>query len=128
MGMVQGSHILLFSTDTNADRDFFRDVLKFKNVDAGGGWLIFKLPPSEIALHPGSATKKKGHLGEKTMNCEFYFICNNLAKVMKKLKSKKVKCPPAIKEGWGIRTTVQLPSGGRIGLYQPMHESAYKLK
>src|SRR5271169_3457810 len=125
--MMQGSHILLFSTDVDADRDFFRDVLKFKNVDTGGGWLIFKLPPSEIALHPGSARKKKGHLNETLMNCEFYFICKDLAKVMKKLKAAKVKCSPARNEGWGIRTTVQLPSGGKIGLYQPMHKSAYKL-
>jgi hypothetical protein len=121
--MVIGSHVILYSKNADADRAFLRDVLEFSSVDAGHGWLIFKLPPAEIALHPAE-DKSDAH---KMLPAGFYLICDDLQATIKSLEAKKVKCTAVTKERWGILTTIQLPSGGELGLYQPLHPTALHL-
>lgn len=120
--MITGAHILLFSNDPEADRAFFRDVLEFPWVDAGHGWLIFKLPTAEAAVHPVDGDVKAGMLG-----AELYLMCGDLQAVMQSLGARKVVCGPIDVERWGIKTTIRLPSGGSIGLYQPTHPTALGL-
>jgi hypothetical protein len=121
--MIIGSHVLLYSKNADADRAFLRDVLEFSSVDAGHGWLIFKLPPAEIALHPAE-DKSDAH---KMLQAGFYLMCDDLQATIKSLEAKKVKCTAITKERWGILTTIQLPSGGELGLYQPLHPIALNL-
>lgn len=109
--MINGTHVVVYSKDPESDRAFFRDVLKFPAVDAGHGWLIFALPPAEAAFHPS----------EKNDLHELYFTCDNLKATMKSLKGKKVKCSAVKEVRWGSLTTILLPGGGKIGLYQPKH-------
>jgi catechol 2,3-dioxygenase-like lactoylglutathione lyase family enzyme len=112
--MINGAHVIVYSKDPESDRAFFRDVLKFPTVDAGHGWLIFALPPAEAAFHPS----------EKNDLHELYFMCDDLKATMESLKGKKVKCGPVKEERWGSITTISLPGGGKIGLYQPKHPTA----
>jgi hypothetical protein len=114
---IRGAHIILYSHDADADRAFLRDVLEFPWVDAGHGWLIFKLPPAEAAVHPAD-----GPAG-----AELYLMCDDLQAAMKSLADKNVSCSAVSQERWGLRTTIRLPSGGQIGLYQPAHASALDL-
>lgn len=114
--MISGAHVIIYSTHPEADRKFFRDVLKLSSVDAGEGWLIFALPPAEVAFHP--AEKNNVH--------ELYFMCDNLKKAMTSLQKKNVKCGPVTEQRWGSLTEVTLPGGGRIGLYEPKHPKAIK--
>ena len=116
--MITGTHILLYSADAAADRAFFRDVLKFDFVDAGEEWLIFALPPSELAVHPGE-TKPRGMAG-----AELYLMCDDLVETMESLKTKGVNCTGVVEAGWGSKTSIRLPSGAEIGFYQPRHETA----
>lgn len=109
--MLTGAHVIVYSTDPEGDRAFFRDVLKFKNVDAGHGWLIFALPPAEAAFHPA----------EKNDLHELYFMCDDLKATMESLKAQNVKCGKVTDQRWGSVTTISLPGGGKIGLYQPKH-------
>ena len=122
--MIIGCHVLLYSQNPEADRLFFRDVLQFPVVDAGGGWLIFKLPPAEVALHPADGESKPG---QHLLPAQFYLMCDDLHSLMTSLKGKKVTCTSVTEERWGIRTTIKLPSGGEIGLYQPTHPTAFAL-
>src|SRR5512146_590001 len=124
--MITGAHFLLYSTDAEADRAFFRDVLKFRSVDAGEGWLIFALPPAELGVHPGSGDFVQLHGDEKLLGAVPYLICDDLAATMRALQQKKVRCTAVIKAGWGSATTVRLPSGGQIGVYQPTHKTAIR--
>jgi len=112
--MMTGAHIIIYSKNAEADRKFFRDVLKFSAVDAGHGWLIFALPPAEAAFHPDENNDKH----------ELYFMCDDLKATMKSLKEKKVKCGAVTEQRWGSLTTFSLPGGGKIGLYQPKHPTA----
>jgi catechol 2,3-dioxygenase-like lactoylglutathione lyase family enzyme len=112
--MITGSHVILTSKDPDADRAFFRDVLNFPSVDAGHGWLIFALPSAEAAFHPS----------EKNDLHELYFMCDDLKATMESLRAKKVKCGEVKEERWGSLTTIVLPGGGKIGLYQPKHPTA----
>ena len=112
--MITGAHIIVYSKDPEADRAFFRDVLNFSSVDAGHGWLIFALPPAEAAFHPS----------EKNDLHELYFMCDDLKATMESLQAKKVKCGAVNEERWGSLTTIALPGGGKIGLYQPKHPTA----
>jgi hypothetical protein len=114
--MITGAHIIVYSKDAESDRVFFRDVLKFSAVDAGHGWLIFALPPAEAAFHP--AEKNDVH--------ELYFMCDDLKAEMKSLKGKRVKCGPVTEQRWGSLTTISLPGGGKVGLYQPKHPTAIR--
>lgn len=115
--MIVGAHVIVYSQDAEADRAFFRDVLGFKSVDAGHGWLIFALPPAEGAFHPD----------EKNDRHELYFMCDDLKAEMSALKEKGVECSEVHNERWGSITKIKLPGGGRIGLYQPKHPMALTL-
>jgi catechol 2,3-dioxygenase-like lactoylglutathione lyase family enzyme len=120
---ITGAHVLLYTTDPDADRGFFRDVLGFRSVDAGHGWLIFRLPPSELALHPVDEGQGK----EASLEAVLYLMCDDVAETVRSLEGKGVKCTPLLEERWGIRTTFRLPSGGDVGLYQPTHPTAIAL-
>jgi hypothetical protein len=124
---ITGAHILLNSAEPEADRAFFRDVLGFQSVDVGGGWLIFKLPASEMAVHPSDGKPGKVHAGHALLGAVLYLMCEDVRGTIKSLKAKKIKCTEVSKERWGIKTTVRLPSGGEIGLYQPSHATALEL-
>lgn len=129
-GKIYGAHFLLYSRDPDADRAFFRDVLRFGSVDVGGGWLIFKLPPAEIAVHPaeGEATRRRADDEEENLaGAVLYLMCDDVKATVKALAKRKVDCSPLVEAPWGIKTTFALPSGAEIGLYQPKHETALEL-
>jgi catechol 2,3-dioxygenase-like lactoylglutathione lyase family enzyme len=112
--MITGSHVVIYTEDAEADRAFFRDVLRMPAVDAGHGWLIFALPPAEVAFHPSDSNGTH----------ELYLTCDDLDATMEQLKAHDVQCDPPSDEGWGIVTRLRLPGGGGIGLYQPTHPRA----
>jgi catechol 2,3-dioxygenase-like lactoylglutathione lyase family enzyme len=124
--MITGAHLVLFSSDPEADRAFFRDVLEFPGVDAGHGWLIFKLPPAEAALHPADGNPAPG-AGDAMLRTEFYLMCDDLQAAIQSLAAKNVICTAIDTARWGMKTTIRLPSGGVIGLYQPAHPTALGL-
>jgi catechol 2,3-dioxygenase-like lactoylglutathione lyase family enzyme len=112
--MIFGAHMILYSKDAAADRAFLRDILGFPSVDAERGWLIFELPPSEVAVHPGE--EKDRH--------ELYFMCRDLNAEIAALTQKQVECSEVLEERRGSITRITLPGGGKIGLYQPKHPVA----
>jgi catechol 2,3-dioxygenase-like lactoylglutathione lyase family enzyme len=116
--MISGAHVIVYSKNAEADRAFFRDVLGFKSVDAGHGWLIFALPPAEAAFHPG----------EKNGVQELYLMCDDLKAEMAALAKKNVTCSAIQEERWGSITKMRLPGGGDVHLYQPKHPKALGLK
>jgi catechol 2,3-dioxygenase-like lactoylglutathione lyase family enzyme len=116
--VISGAHAILYSKDAEADRAFFRDVLAFKFVDAGHGWLIFALPPAEAAVHPS----------EEGDACGLYLMCSDLKAEMASLAKKGVSCSAPEEARWGSVTSVRLPGGGRVGLYQPRHLTAVALE
>jgi len=122
--MIIGAHVLFYSEKPEADRTFFRDVLGLPSVDAGEGWLIFALPPAEAAFHPADGHKLQQHGGRDLLGAVLYLMCDDLTATMKSLQSRKVACSAVEEEPWGIKTTIRLPSGGEVGLYQPMHPTA----
>jgi catechol 2,3-dioxygenase-like lactoylglutathione lyase family enzyme len=122
--MFTGAHILLYSQDAEADRAFFRDVLQFRWVDAHDGWLIFALPPSELAVHPADGEQSLRHAGHAMMGAMLYLMCDDVRATVSALAGRGVACTEVAEAPWGIRTTVRLPSGGEIGLYQPTHPTA----
>ncbi len=127
--MIIGAHVLLYSRDPEADRAFFRDVLGLSHVDVGHGWLIFKLPPAETAVHPvDSHDTTQVHAGHRLLGAALYLMCDDLAAQIASLKSKGISCTEIDEANWGTKTTVELPSGGEIGLYQPRHATAFDLK
>ena len=109
--MITGAHSILYSKSPSADRKFLRDVLGFPSVDAGDGWLIFGLPPSEVAVHPS----------EKNDVHEFYLMCDDVEGLIATLGKRNVNCSPVRNMGWGALTQVSLPGGGKLGIYQPRH-------
>ena len=115
--MISGAHIVVYSKHPEADRAFFRDVLGFKSVDAGHGWLIFALPPAEAAFHPS-----------EEQNHELYFMCDDLKAEMTSLARKGVECSKIEEARWGSITKMALPGGGNVGLYQPKHPTALGLR
>jgi catechol 2,3-dioxygenase-like lactoylglutathione lyase family enzyme len=121
--MIIGAHFVLYSSNPEADRAFFRDVLGFRYVDDGGGWLIFALPPSEAALHPIMGNPPLDYSGHKMVGAALFLMCDDLPAMIKLLEAKGIGCTPVDKQPWGTSTTVGLPSGGRIGLYQPTHQT-----
>jgi catechol 2,3-dioxygenase-like lactoylglutathione lyase family enzyme len=125
--MFIGAHILLYSTNADADRRFFAEVLGFKSVDVGGGWLIFRLPPAEAALHPVEGRRVRAHADHELASAVLYLMCENLEKTVSTLQSRGVSCSKIERENWGIRTTIPLPSGAELGLYQPTHPTALQL-
>jgi catechol 2,3-dioxygenase-like lactoylglutathione lyase family enzyme len=121
---IIGAHFLIYSKDADADRAFLRDVLGFQSVDAGQGWLIFGLPPSEVAVHPSDGTFAQDHAGHEMVGVVLYLMCDDVHEVVKSLAFKNVTCAPVENAPWGFYTSVRLPSGGNIGLYQPTHPTA----
>ena len=109
--MFSGAHVIVYSRDAAADRAFLRDVLGFTHVDAGEGWLIFGLPPAELAVHPDD--RNDAH--------QLFFMCEDIQATVLALAGKKVSCSPVVDRGWGLLTELRLPGGGVIGLYQPRH-------
>ncbi|HEY6305108.1 MAG TPA: VOC family protein [Candidatus Angelobacter sp.] len=125
--MIIGAHVLLYSQDPEADRAFFRDVLGFPHVDVGHGWLIFKLPPAETAVHPTDDDTEQVHAGHRLLGAVLYLMCDDLPAQIQLLKNKGVRCTEIDEAQWGSKTTIKLPSGGEIGLYQPKHATAFSL-
>jgi len=125
--MINGVHLLLYSRDPEADRAFFRDVLDFGSVDAGGGWLIFALPSAEAAIHPGDGKFVERHADQELSGSVIYLMCDELRATMERLQAKGAETTEIVETGWGITTTVRLPGGGGLGLYQPKHATALGL-
>ncbi|HSL22086.1 MAG TPA: VOC family protein [Vicinamibacterales bacterium] len=122
--MLTGAHFLLYSTHAEADRAFIRDVLQFRHVDAGDGWLIFALPPAEIGVHPSDEPFTQTHAEQPLLGAVLYLMCDDLQAFVRHLEAKHVKCGEVLQAEWGTATTFPLPSGGRIGVYQPTHRTA----
>ena len=113
--MITGSHLIIHSRDAEADRAFLRDVLQLAHVDVGAGWLIFRLPPAEVALHPTEGSSRH----------ELFLMCDDLQVTMQELAARGVEfTAPVSRQRWGALTGIRLPGGGEIGLYQPYHERA----
>jgi hypothetical protein len=110
--VIYGAHVIINSTDAEADREFFRDVLHYPSVDAGHGWLIFALPPAELAVHPA-----------ETASHELYFMCDNVEQFIQEMTARGVTCSEVSVERWGRITRLTLPGGGTLGVYQPTHPS-----
>jgi hypothetical protein len=111
--MIHGAHVILYSKDAEADRAFFRDVLKYPFADAGHGWLIFALPPAELAIHPSSTNDVH----------ELYLMCDDVHALIAEMQAHGVACEPVSQQSWGSLTKITLPGGGKVGIYQPRHES-----
>jgi hypothetical protein len=109
--MINGAHSIIYSAAPEADRAFFRDVLSLPNVDVGDGWLIFGLPPAEVAVHPSG--KNDVH--------ELYLMCDDVSAFVGDMTKRGIQCGPIQDQGWGILTSVVLPGGGKLGVYQPRH-------
>ncbi len=111
--MINGAHVVIYSKDPEADRAFFRDVLKFPSVDAGHGWLIFAMPPLEAAFHDSETNDRH----------ELYLMCDDLESTLQELRSKGVRVAGIIQQRWGKLASFALPGGGKISLYEPSHPS-----
>jgi catechol 2,3-dioxygenase-like lactoylglutathione lyase family enzyme len=114
--LISGAHVMIYSRNAEADRTFFKDVLGLDSVDSGGGWLIFALPPSEVAIHPT----------EENEHHELYLLCEDIETTAKQLERRGIPLKRPFDEArWGRVTEITLPGGGRIGLYQPKHPLAH---
>jgi hypothetical protein len=111
MTMITGAHSIIYSKKPEADRAFMRDVLKLPYVDSGDGWLIFGLPPAELAFHDSAKNNVE----------EFYFMTDDLEDLIAEMKKHKIKCSPVQKQPWGLLTKLKLPGGGNLKVYQPLH-------
>ena len=109
--MITGAHSIIYSTDAEADREFLRDVLKLTNVDVGHGWLIFGLPPAEVAVHPS----------EKNDVHEFYLMCDDIEAFIAEMARRRVGCEAVRDQRYGLFTQLTLPGGGKLGVYQARH-------
>ncbi len=109
--MLNGAHAIIYSKDPDADRVFLRDVLKLPHVDVGEGWLIFGLPPAEIAVYPAEQNDKQ----------ELYFMCDDIEAFVTAMAEHQIACQPVENLGWGLLTRLTLPGGGALGVYQPRH-------
>jgi catechol 2,3-dioxygenase-like lactoylglutathione lyase family enzyme len=118
--MITGLHTIIYTRDADKTRAFLRDVLGFKHVDAGEGWLIFKMPPAEMGVHPADDQTSGRH--------QLYFMCDDVKRTVQELEAKGVEFTGDITDhGWGILTTIKVPGGADIGLYQPRHPTALSL-
>ena len=109
--MITGAHSIIYSKKPEADRAFMKDVLKLPYVDSGDGWLIFGLPPSEVAFHDSTKNNVE----------EFYLITDDVEELIAQMKKHKVQCSPVQRQRWGLLTKVKLPGGGNLKIYQPLH-------
>jgi len=109
--VITGAHVIVYSQDAEADRNFFNDIFGFDSVDAGHGWLIFALPPAEVAFHPNGESHH-----------ELYLMCDDLEATMADLQTKGVVFKGPIDDlRWGRLAHLELPGGGTLGIYQPKH-------
>lgn len=122
MNLITGAHVILFSRDAEADRRFLQEVFEWSSVDAGGGWLIFALPPAEVAVHPEGTTE---HPGPAAGAHQLYLMCEDLDATMAALAAQGIDCDEPTDEGWGILTSFALPSGASLAVYQPRHPLAH---
>jgi predicted enzyme related to lactoylglutathione lyase len=114
--VITGAHVILYSSDAGADRDFLRELLGLRSVDAGGGWTIVQLPPAEVAVHPADASGA----------VELYLVCDDVDRTVHELAARGVPVlEPVSDQGWGRLTAIGLPGGGRIGLYEARHPTAF---
>ena len=114
--MIVGAHVILYSSDADADREFLRELLGLRSVDAGGGWTIVQLPPSEVAVHPAEASGA----------VELYLVCDDVEQTVAELTARGVPVvEPVTDHGWGRLTAIGLPGGGRVGLYEARHPTAF---
>jgi catechol 2,3-dioxygenase-like lactoylglutathione lyase family enzyme len=126
--MITGSHAIIYAEDADKARAFFRDVLDCPYVDAHGGWLIFKLPPAELGIHPA------GQPGDPTTGApsghhELYLMCDDVENTVADLTAKGVEfTSPIENQGFGLLVRLRVPGAGEIGLYQPRHPTAYDLE
>jgi hypothetical protein len=110
--MITGAHSIIYSRDADEVRAFLRDVLELPSVDAGHGWLIFALPPAEVAAHPTEGAGRH----------ELYLMCDDIGATVEELRAKGVEFTRAVaEERWGLVTAIRLPGGGELGLYEPKH-------
>jgi predicted enzyme related to lactoylglutathione lyase len=115
--VINGAHVILFAEDAEAARAFFRDVLGWRSEDAGGGWLIFALPPAELACHPASGPSH-----------ELYLMCDDIRATVAELEARGVEfTAPVSDEGFGLLTRMKVPGGGELGLYEPKHPTPLDL-
>ncbi len=112
--MIIGAHAIIYSTKPDADRAFLRDVLRLRNVDAGDGWLIFALPPAEVAVHPSDTNDVH----------RLYLMCSDAGKLVDRMRQTGIACTPLLKRDWGLLTEVTMPGGGTLGIYEPRHKRA----
>jgi hypothetical protein len=112
--MISGLHLMIYSKDAEADKAFFRDILKLPNVDAGHGWLIFKGPPAELAFHPS----------QDSYYHEIYLMCDDIKSFAVRMSEQKVNCSEIKEERWGKTVNLTLPGGGNLGVYEPKHVRA----
>jgi len=112
MPTITGAHTIIYSKSAEADRAFLRDIFGLPHVDVGHGWLIFAVPPAEVAVHPS----------EENNIHEFYLITEDVRALVDDLTKRGVKCTPPHDQGWGVLTQVKLPGGGNVGVYEPRHE------
>jgi catechol 2,3-dioxygenase-like lactoylglutathione lyase family enzyme len=116
--MITAAHLIAFGEDAEAARAFFRDVLELRSVDAGDGWLIFALPPAELAVHPGTGW------GEREGGHRLFLVCDEIERTIAELRQKGAEFTTEIEdEGWGLITMLKVPGHGDVGLYQPTHPS-----
>jgi len=116
--MITGAHSIIYSKNPDADRAFFRDILQLTKVDVGEGWLIFGLPPSEVAVHPSDENDEH----------EFYLMCDDVKAFIAEMKTKNIACGEVQDMGWGVLTQLTLPGGGKLGVYQPRHARPESMK
>ena len=109
--MINGAHSIIYSKNPDADRAFFRDVLKLPHVDVGGGWLIFGLPPAEVAVHPS----------DEHQTHELYLMCADIGAFITAMKRHGIVCSDVQEQRWGKLTHIVLPGGGTLGVYEPSH-------
>lgn len=109
--MIIGAHAIIYSANADADRAFFRDVLKLPNVDVGGGWLIFGLPPSEVAVHPS----------DENGTHELYLMCADIDAFIATMQARGIECGPVQDQPWGRLSELSLPGGGTLGVYEARH-------
>jgi hypothetical protein len=116
--VINGAHVVIYSAEPEADRAFLADVLAYPHLDAGGGWLIFTLPPAEIAVHPADGPPSH----------EFFLLCDDIEETMQELTEKGAEfSQPVTEQRWGRLTRLRLPGGGELGMYEPRHDRATDL-
>jgi predicted enzyme related to lactoylglutathione lyase len=125
--VITATHAIIYADDADRARAFFRDVLKLPNVDAHGGWLIFRLPPAELGIHPAGGSDNPENSAPNGHH-ELYFMCNDVEATVAELTAQGVEfTAPITPAGFGLLTRLRVPGAGEIGLYQPRHPTAFDL-